>query len=96
LLSLWGLPNPIVEGVTYHHTPSESLNRSLSPVIAVHAANALNHEYHGDLPDHQFGGLDLDYILALGFGERFEAWRDECAALYEPITQPIQAELVTA
>lgn len=83
LLSLWGLANPIVEGVTYHHNPSESLNRSLGPVIAVHVANALDHEYHNDLPHQEFGGVDLDYILTLGLGEHFSSWRDTCSALFE-------------
>jgi HD-like signal output (HDOD) protein/CheY-like chemotaxis protein len=83
LLSLWGLANPIVEGVTYHHTPSESLNRSLGPVIAVHVANALDHEYHHDGPEQEFGGVDLDYILALGLGEHFSTWRDACSAMFE-------------
>jgi HD-like signal output (HDOD) protein len=97
LLSLWGLPNPIVEGVAYHHRPSDSPNRSLSPVVAVHAANALIHERQADLQHQEFGGLDLDYVLSLGLGEQVENWRDECAGVFKP--QPVEsnrAEMVAA
>jgi HD-like signal output (HDOD) protein/CheY-like chemotaxis protein len=83
LLGLWGLPNPVVEGVTFHHTPSESLNRSLGPVIAVHVANALDHEHCGDLSHQEFGGIDLDYILALGLGEQYSRWRENGASMFE-------------
>ena len=40
LLALWGLPDPIVEAVAYHHCPDECPNKAFSPLSAVHAANA--------------------------------------------------------
>ncbi|MCA9124805.1 MAG: HDOD domain-containing protein [Planctomycetaceae bacterium] len=44
MLSLWGLPNPIVEAVAFHHEPSKI--EGVPPVVltALHIANALVNE----------------------------------------------------
>src|SRR5579883_2094942 len=44
LLSLWGLPVPIVEAVAFHHHPCKSDHPALSPLTAVHAADVIEHE----------------------------------------------------
>ena len=41
LLSLWGLPDPIIEAVTFHHDPSALGDVAPSVLTAVHVANAL-------------------------------------------------------
>ena len=38
LLGLWGLPVPVVEAIALHHNPARSLNRTFSPLTAVHVA----------------------------------------------------------
>lgn len=43
LLSLWGLPQRIVEIVALHHTPSRAYEKTFSPLTAVAAANYLCH-----------------------------------------------------
>jgi len=96
LLGLWGLANPIVEGVTYHHNPFASLNRRLGSVVAVHVANALDHEHHRDNPGHEFGGLDLDYVLTLGLGEHLSTWRDMCSAMFKPKSDQVAASEAAA
>lgn len=46
LLGLWGMPEPVIEAVAFHHTPmSFSENRSFTPSTAVHVANVLAHKY---------------------------------------------------
>lgn len=44
LLTLWGLPYSVVEGVTYHHTPEKSAESQFGVVAAVHVADRLVHE----------------------------------------------------
>ena len=41
LLTLWGFPSPVVEAVAYHHQPADSLDRTPTPLTAVHLANVL-------------------------------------------------------
>ena len=41
LLGLWGIPNPIVEAVNFHHQPSAANSSEFSPLAAVHVANVL-------------------------------------------------------
>lgn len=70
LLGLWGLPAPIVEAVAFHHTPGKSSRQAFSPLTAVHAANAIEHEMEG-------GPLLLDkeYLRRMGVAGRVNTWR---------------------
>jgi putative nucleotidyltransferase with HDIG domain len=78
LLGLWGLPEPVVEAVTFHHTPSDCADRSLSPLTAVHVANGL-------MPAGGMQGttaaqalLDHAYVTQVGVVERLPVWREHC------------------
>ncbi|MDQ2696580.1 MAG: response regulator [Pseudomonadota bacterium] len=75
LLGLWGLPEPIIEAVAYHHEPRHCGRPGFSVLTAVHAANALSHEFALDgrlsTPD----PLDLGYLRALGLDGRVADWR---------------------
>jgi HD-like signal output (HDOD) protein len=44
LLSLWGLPHPIVEGVAFHHLPTRCQSPNALLVKIIHAANSFEHE----------------------------------------------------
>ncbi len=77
LLGLWGLPNPIVEAVAYHHRPGRSVGSVFSPLTAVHAAGALVQDDDGGSAETP--GLDLDYLQRLGLNERPPVWRALCA-----------------
>lgn len=70
LLGLWGLPAPIVEAVAFHHAPGKSSHQAFSPLTAVHAANALEHEMEGDPLV-----LDKEYLRRIGVAERVNEWR---------------------
>ena len=50
LLSLWGLPYPIVEAVAYHHNPAAALEKTFDVPTAVAVANALVEEPSGNIP----------------------------------------------
>ncbi len=74
LLGLWGLPDPIVEAVAYHHMPTRCLARGFTPLTAVHVADALELESHGGegLPAAED---TAGYLAREGLSERLESWR---------------------
>ena len=78
LLALWGLPDPIVEALAFHHCPSKCLTTTFTPLTAVHVANALEHgaDDAGEAPD--MNRLDTDYLARIGLAERLSAWRELC------------------
>jgi putative nucleotidyltransferase with HDIG domain len=43
LLSLWGMPEEIVEAVAFHHAPSKLNDMEFTVLSAVHIANALEY-----------------------------------------------------
>jgi putative nucleotidyltransferase with HDIG domain len=78
LLSLWGLPNSIVEAVAFHHQPSRVENSTPVVLTAVHLANAIANETAsaGKLPAQTF--LDLEYMAVAGVDA------DACSAIARP------------
>jgi len=50
LLSLWGLPYPIVEAVAYHHNPAAAIERTFDIPSAVSVSEALVNEALGIKP----------------------------------------------
>lgn len=80
LLGLWGLPNPIVEAVAFHHSPSRSFGEEFTPLTALHVANVLAHERSRTNEGSTVEQLDLTYLAKLGLEERVPAWRDSCGA----------------
>jgi HD-like signal output (HDOD) protein/ActR/RegA family two-component response regulator len=70
LLSLWGLPDTIVEAVAFHHRPMESPSSTFSPLTAVHAAVALE-----DRPERAAQpAWDVAYLDAAGQLGSLAAW----------------------
>lgn len=79
LLGLWGLPQTVVEAVAYHHTPMESATDEVTPLTAVHLANALEHHASYDgIPDWRMR-LDAEYVQKLSLTEKIEEWSVEFA-----------------
>lgn len=72
LVGLWGLPNPVVECVAYHHAPAECAETEFSPLSAVHIANAIICA-DGDQEDMQ---LDLGHIEQIGVSDKLTAWTE--------------------
>ena len=75
LLDLWGLPNSIVEAVTFHHEPSLCVHRELSVVTVVHAADVIDRELCSELAGGYEGPFDADYLNELGLTDHIETWR---------------------
>jgi len=78
LMSIWGLPLPLVHAVAHHHTPSKAEETKFSSLTAVHAADAIVTE-HDPSPLNRDAVLDLGYLSRLGLGGKESVWR----SLYE-------------
>jgi putative nucleotidyltransferase with HDIG domain len=76
LLGLWGLPNPIVEAVALHHSPSLCIAPGFSPLAAVHVANAFAHEKPGAPAEST--PIDQDYLTKFGLADRLPEWHEVC------------------
>jgi HD-like signal output (HDOD) protein len=76
LLGIWGLSDPIVEAVAYHHRPGDCLGKSFAPLTAVHVANVLQQEQ----TEHRTGcspaQIDLAYLEKLNCSDRLPQWRE--------------------
>ena len=76
LLGLWGLPDPIVEAVLYHHEPELCHSKLSTPLTAVYLANNL---LHGNC---QIGDeLNQDYLNKLGITDLLPRWQKKCRQL---------------
>lgn len=74
LLGLWGLPNALVEAVTYHHRPSDCQCDVFCPLTAVHVANSMERlDTCGDESESPF---DVDYLDRLDINHRLTEWRE--------------------
>jgi HD-like signal output (HDOD) protein len=82
LLSLWGLPDGIVEAVAHHHDPSDVDGLAFDGVAAVHIANGLANELNPAGEDEApAAGLDLELLDRLGLRPRLDLWRQRAREL---------------
>lgn len=80
LLGLWGLSEPIVTAVAYHHAPSRYTESGFCPLTAVHVADSLQRELASTAYVDAPAQLDMAYLSRLGLTERLPAWREAAAA----------------
>ena len=71
IASLWGLPNPIIEAIAYHHCPTRCGSNNFSALKAVHIASAIVHSAN----DENLVGYDDEYIDAVGVSGAVAGWR---------------------
>jgi HD-like signal output (HDOD) protein len=76
LLGLWGLSDPIVEAVAFHHHPMECAGEAFSPLTAVHVANALQQELSLQAVEGVASHLDTCYLEKLHMTDRLPQWRE--------------------
>lgn len=84
LMSIWGLPLPLVHAVAFHHHPSDTAETQFSSLTAVHAANAIASATDVSLLNHDIE-LDLNYLHRLGLREKEALWRSFHAAQVGPL-----------
>lgn len=75
LLSLWGLPQGVVDAIALHHEPQRESTDRFSPVAAVHIANGFRHETTEPEGDHN-AFLNMRFIEDLGVAEYLDDWRE--------------------
>lgn len=76
LLQLWGLPAPLVETVLWHEQPESAPADGVSPLIAVGAANILDHQSSDDPANP--AALETGWLDRLGLQACLERWRQHC------------------
>ena len=75
LMSIWGLPFPLVRAVAFHHSPADANENEFTSLTAVHAADALTSSQDPSPTNHD-GELGEKYLASLGLTERVEVWRN--------------------
>jgi HD-like signal output (HDOD) protein len=74
LMSIWGLPHPLISAVAYHDRPSQSVEKRFSSLTAVHAADAIISSANGALILQDIH-LDEPYLAELRLSGRLLVWR---------------------
>jgi putative nucleotidyltransferase with HDIG domain len=74
LVSIWGLPLPLVHAVAYHHSPCDAGESKFSSLTAVHVADAIVSEKDPSPLNHD-ARLDAQYLGRLGLSEKEAVWR---------------------
>jgi HD-like signal output (HDOD) protein len=85
LLGIWGLPDPIVEAVTLHHSPDVQTVKQPGPLTALHLANGLVHFCQSRNRKNYALYLDMPYLEKLGLVERLGEW---VSLTHEILNQP--------
>jgi HD-like signal output (HDOD) protein/ActR/RegA family two-component response regulator len=75
VLGLWGLPDPIVEAVAWHHQPAEAAPKDFSALITVHAANYYDHQRHSYPGAGEQPTLDEALLAHIGLADRHAIWQ---------------------
>lgn len=76
LLGLWGLSDPIVEAVAYHHRPGDCVGgEGFRPLTAVHVAQALHQEQGLQRLGPTSAPLDAVYLDRLHLAVRLPVWK---------------------
>ncbi len=78
LLGIWGLADPVVEAVAWHHQPSRAEPKSFSALIAVHAADCFANQMHPDPGFEENSALDEPLLSRLGLHQQLAAWSQTC------------------
>jgi len=74
LMSIWGLPVPLVHAVAFHHNPLDTGENKFTSLTAVHAADAIASLNDSSPLNHDIE-LDTGYLDRLGVGDREAVWR---------------------
>ena len=72
LLSLWGLPQSIVELVGLHHRPEYFDSESFTPIAAIFTANELCRSQGSTTPE------ITEYLSKIGCESKLESWQSIC------------------
>lgn len=74
MIGLWGLHDPIVEAIAYHHTPMENYFNDFSEVAVVHIADGIAEMIETDIDRLEKSKINLDYVEKLGCLHEIPRW----------------------
>lgn len=74
LLGFWGLPDPIIEALTYHHEPSQSGLKDFGVLTAVHVADVLDWQTRQTSLPGGRAEFDEAYVAEMGLARHMDAW----------------------
>jgi HD-like signal output (HDOD) protein len=83
LLGLWGFHQPVVETLAFHHKPEKYMAETFTPLVAVHAANAIDHHLRRRAMSGKSEDMNRTYLEGLGFAERIPSWVVACREIVE-------------
>jgi len=72
LIGIWGLPDPLVEAVAFHHRPGDAPGAGMSPLAIVHVADLLAHHSDDGVAREPDGG----FLAARGLVEVTGRWAE--------------------
>ena len=88
LLGLWGLPDPIVEALAFHHHPRKCLSQHFGPLTAVCTANLFETENRFTASDYSQENREVTaYLKELSLDHRMDAWQEKCRTLSREIKE---------
>ena len=91
LLGLWGLPDPIIEAVAFHHHPCAAINKQERTPVMVHVANAFANADPGQLAHTAaIDGIDAACLAERGLAGELNAWRSGCVRHLEQMPSPAE------
>lgn len=91
LLSLWGLPQTIVEGIAFHHSPEKCMGENLTVPGIVYVANHISRNRKNE---HEQQARFEQFLSDLGLSHRLEKWL-EFPDEEEPATASRTPEVAT-
>lgn len=81
LVSLWGLPENVIQAIQHHHHPQECLQRDFIMLAIIHAADILDHRLNVINADYATGELDAEYIKKHNLTKKMVDWLRICEEL---------------
>jgi putative nucleotidyltransferase with HDIG domain len=85
LLSIWGLPAPVVEAVAFHHHPERLQQDQPDMVSAVYLSNLLAHQHAGDKENILQQDIHPAVLAMPAISEKVPEWHETAEALaHEP------------
>ena len=80
LLGLWGLPDPIIDAVAFHHRPGIKSSGKLGTTGIAHIADAFaNASSHLAERGYIADGLDWEYLESVGLSAKITTWQTLCS-----------------
>ncbi len=83
LLTQWKLPPAVAEAVLLHHTPQLGISKELSPLAAVHIADALIPEITTEIGALIGNQLHASYVKALQLDDHIDSWKKQAQKMFD-------------